>query len=431
METHRKINTIAIVGLQWGDEGKGKIVDCLAEQALHVARFQGGHNAGHTLIIGQNKYILHLIPSGILHPQCQCYIGNGVVIAPDSLIAEINLLNQQGISTQGRLWVAQNATLILPYHLALDAAREGVEGIGTTKRGIGPAHEDKVGRRAVRLYDLYNGNAPALIADNVSYYNHLLAYYNAPPLSADSIIANLDESAQQLAPYLCDDIGDKLQQAQQQGERIMLEGAQGSLLDIEQGTYPYVTSASCLVSASVSGLGVNLSPTPYGIIKSYSTRVGNGPFPTELQDEIGQKIGERGCEFGSTTQRQRRCGWLDIPLIRLTMRHNNCKNLIMTKMDVFDNFGTIKICTAYNLHGKTLSLPPTDRSQLSQCQPIYQEVEGWGQSAGCQNMADLPPAAQNFIAQVEQLCGATIDILSTGADRNDIIYRRPAFASIE
>ncbi len=429
MDSTRKITTAAIIGLQWGDEGKGKIVDCLAEMASHVARFQGGHNAGHTLIVDGKKHVLHLLPSGILHPKAKCYIGNGVVVSPPDLQKEISILEAQGFDILNRLFVASNATLILPYHIALDNAREVKGQIGTTKRGIGPAHEDKIGRRAIRFYDLYNGNCAALLTTNIQYYNHLLAYHGVAPLDEKRIYDDLCQQAEALAPYLCDNIADRLENAKNQQDVILLEGAQGTLLDIEQGTYPYATSASCLVAASVSGLGIDLSPKVFGVIKSYCTRVGNGPFPTELLDDNGKILAERGCEFGSTTQRPRRCGWIDIPLIRHALRLNGCKNLIITKMDVLDTFQEIKICTDYTLNGKTLSLPPADASQLQHCQPIYKTMQGWAPQslADATDIGDLPDAAKQFIATVEELCQAKIDIISTGPDRNATITNNPVF----
>ena len=413
---------VAVVGLQWGDEGKGKIVDLLAADAAHVARFQGGHNAGHTLVIDGQKTTLHLLPSGILQPQSKCYIGNGVVLSPPSFLQEVEKIEKKGVSIYKRLFVSASATLILPYHVALDKARESqTNAIGTTLRGIGPAHEDKVARRALRVYDLYNGQTKAKVRANVDFYNHLLSRYQCPAIDAEKLIEDLQRQAETLHPYVCDNTASLLAEAHKNNDAILLEGAQGALLDIENGTYPFTTSAHCLPSYATIGLGVELTPTVLGVIKSYATRVGKGPFPTELNDDIGEKIAEEGGEFGSTTGRPRRCGWLDIPLLKITMRLCGCKRLAITKLDVFDKLEEIKICTDYELDGKTLSEPPTDPQALARCRPLYETLAAWkGHTvSGVQQEDRLPQAAHAYLNRIKTLTGATIDIISTGAERQE------------
>lgn len=421
---------ITIVGLQWGDEGKGKIVDWLSGQAKHVARFQGGHNAGHSLVYKGRKTVLHLLPSGVLHENTDCYIGSGVVVSLAALLEEINDLRQAGIMLTGRLHVATNAALLLPYHQRLDLARERKNKIGTTGLGIGPAHEDKMGRRALRLYDLYNGCGADKFAENLQFYNDLLAQHGE---AADKDSAMLWEELQlqgeQLRPYLCEDIGCRLLHAKKRGEKILLEGAQGALLDVEHGTYPYVTSASCLATAAVSGLGVDLQSCTVGITKSYCTRVGNGPFPTELHDEVGKILAEAGKEFGSTTGRARRVGWLDIPMLRHAVRINGCRQLIVTKLDILDELESIKVCTAYELDGKQLMLPPADPTRLERCKPVYQTLPGWKgqQTADMTDDAKLPAAAREYLQLIEEYCEIPIAVISTGAERASTITRRGVF----
>ncbi len=429
------MSAFVIVGLQWGDEGKGKIVDLLAANAKHVARFQGGHNAGHTLVINGKKTTLHLIPSGILQAQSKCYIGNGVVLSPKSFLDEVKMAEEQGIDVCERLFVSSSATLILDYHVALDIAREtkhgASEAIGTTLRGIGPAHGDKVARRALRVYDLYNGQLKDKINSNVALYNKLFDHHQEKPsyINADELIETLQQQAVQLRPYVCDDIPTRLVTAYENDEDILLEGAQGALLDVENGTYPFVTSAHCLPSYATIGLGVDLSPTVLGVIKAYSTRVGNGPLPTEINDRVGEIIATAGGEFGSTTGRPRRCGWLDIPMLRKTMRLCGTKRLIITKMDVFDSLEEIKLCTAYELDGKTTHLPPDDSQALIRCQPVYETLAGWKGEvvSGVRQESDLPKNAQNYLARIQHLTGVDIDIISTGAERQDTIIKRHPF----
>ena len=426
------MSAVAIIGLQWGDEGKGKIVDRLAAEAQHVARFQGGHNAGHTLLINDKKIILHLLPAGVLRDTARCYIGNGVVISPPALLDEIRLLAEDGVDLRGRLFIALHAALILPYHVEIDCAREHKNKIGTTKRGIGPAYEDKVGRRALHFYDVLNGCGEHKLADTVSFYNDLLARHleSPPQLQVAKIWDDLCRQTEQLRPYLCDDIGEQLAQAHRRGDNILLEGAQGSMLDIEQGTYPFTTSSSCLASSAPGGLGVELSPQVLGVIKAYCTRVGNGPFPTELNDADGAILSKRGEEFGATTQRARRCGWLDVPLLRHALRVNGCRRMIVTKLDIFDFFENIKVCVEYDLDGARLQLPPADPAALARCRPVYQTLAGWrGKSVKNVTAAEhLPSAARDYLRRLEEWCDASIDIVSTGAERDAAIINKTPFS---
>ena len=425
-----KNNVIVVIGLQWGDEGKGKIVDWLSAKAAHVVRFQGGHNAGHSLVHNGKKTVLHLLPSGILQPQTRCYIGNGVVISPAALLKEIEELQQVGVTLVGRLWVADSATLIFPYHQQIDCVRDKKNKIGTTGRGIGPAHEDKVGRRALRFYDFYNGCGKEKFTECVDFYNYVLARHGAPGLEAEALWEEMQQQVEALRPFLCDDIGAQLHAARKAGENILLEGAQGALLDIEQGTYPYTTSAPCLASAAAGGTGVDLFPHTVGITKSYCTRVGGGPFPTEINDAAGELLATKGEEFGATTGRARRVGWLDIPLLRHTTRVNGCRQLIVTKLDILDDFEQIQVCTAYELDGVERLLPPSDSVQLARCRPIYKTLPGWrGQeTAGVTDVAALPAAAQAYLQLIEELSEVPIVAISTGADREKMISKEKLFA---
>ena len=421
------MSVVAVVGLQWGDEGKGKIVDLLSARARCVARFQGGHNAGHTLVVGGKKTTLHLVPSGALRDNVRCYVGSGVVVSPAALLEEIEGLRAAGFRPDLRVSAA--AALVLPHHIALDRAREKTRNIGTTLRGIGPAHEDKTARRAVRLCDLYNGQAREMIARNVDFCNHILSRADVAPLDADEIWGEVSEQAKALREFICDDVGGELDSARARGENILLEGAQGAMLDIEQGAYPFVTSAGCLASAHAAGLGVELSPTVLGITKAYATRVGSGPFPSELQDGVGEKLAEAGDEFGATTGRPRRCGWLDIPALRRALRMNGCRETAVTKLDVLDGLEEIQICVAYDLDGVRVSETPSDSRALSRCGMICETLPGWpGESAaGARSESDLPENARRYLARIAELTGANIAMVSAGADRDDIIFRRPVF----
>ena len=436
------MSAVAVIGMQWGDEGKGKIVDWLAADAAAVVRFQGGHNAGHTLVVNDKKTALHLLPSGVLHAGVKCFIGGGVVVSPWALLEEIAEIEATGVSVRERLFVDSAAALVLPYHIALDQAREKQRRIGTTLRGIGPAHEDKIARRAIRLYDLYNGEGRDKLAANIALYHHLLAAYpqeDTPPTN-DAAVAevnkmweSLQQTAEKLRPFIIDSVGLHLATAAAKGEHILLEGAQGTLLDIEQGTYPYTTAAQCLAAAAAGGAGVDLRPEVLGIIKAYATRVGGGPFPTELKNAEGEKIAAVGEEVGATTGRGRRCGWLDIPLLRHALRINGCRRLVMTKLDVLDELSDIKLCVSYSLDGKTLATPPADPSALMRCQPIYEDIPSWHSTptAHCDNDENLPAAARRYIARIEELSGAKIDIISTGRERHETIVRRHPFNSAD
>lgn len=429
------MTTLAIIGAQWGDEGKGKIVDWLAANADHVARFQGGHNAGHTIVVGGEKTTLHLLPSGVLHPAAKCYIGNGVVLSMPDLAEEIDLLQKRGMDLRGRLFVSGAASLVLPYHRALDRAREsGKATIGTTLRGIGPAHEDKAGRRAVRFFDCFGAAGEGLVRDNANYYNHLLSYYDADfeTMDGDKIWQSAKQTAESLRPFLCNDIPQQLAAAHERGEKILIEGAQGAMLDIELGTYPFATSAHCSASYAAIGLGVQLSPRVVAVIKGYATRVGGGPFPTEIEGEAGELIARVGAEFGSTTGRARRCGWLDIPMLRGALRANGCRDLIVTKLDVFDALAEIKLCTGYktpNGNGNITPEAPPDSRMLQQCRPVYETLPGWkGQTAAnAATETDLPQNARRFLKRIEELTDAKIAAISTGPDRKAIIPLQDLF----
>ncbi len=423
---------LTVVGAQWGDEGKGKIVDWLAAEADHVARFQGGHNAGHTIVIGGEKTTLHLLPSGVLHPRPKCHIGNGVVLSLPALAEEIRRLRERGIHLRGRLFVSEQAALVLPFHAELDKARERGKGaVGTTLRGIGPAHEDKTGRRALRLRDCFRESGAALFRESARYHDHLLAYYGASPLGgAEKMWDETRALADELREHIRADIPRILQQANENNETILLEGAQGAMLDIELGTYPYATSAHCVAAFAAIGLGAELSPSVVAVIKAYATRVGGGPFPTETAGGEGEQLARDGAEFGSTTGRARRCGWLDIPMLRCALRANGCKRLVVTKLDVLDGAEEIKICVSYRLaDGTVTDEAPADGDTLQECKPIYETLPGWrGERAANANSEEqLPANARAFLQRVEELTGAKIQAISTGADRKTIISRAPLF----
>ena len=426
--------SIVILGSQWGDEGKGKIVDMLMQQASVVARFQGGHNAGHTLVIDGVKTVLRLIPSGILHPHVQCLIGNGVVLSPTALLQEMSELEQRGINVQERLRISEACTLILPYHVALDQAREKAKGkaaLGTTGRGIGPAYEDKAARRALRFADLFN---PELFKEKLTevldYHNFVLQnYHHEQAIDLQKLVDDTLALAAQLAPMKAD-VSAVLAKARTQGKNILFEGAQGSLLDVDHGTYPFVTSSNTVAGASCVGTGFGPRHLDYilGITKAYTTRVGAGPFPTELHDETGKLLAQRGNEFGSVTGRPRRCGWLDIVLLRRTNQLNSFSGLCITKLDVMDELPTVKICTSYKLHAKTITEMPTELADLTACEPVYEEMPGWQQSSvGVEKFSQLPLNAQKYLLRVEELVGVPIDMISTGPDRSQTIVLKHPF----
>ena len=413
---------VCVAGLQWGDEGKGKIVDWLAASARHVARFQGGHNAGHTLVANGKKTALHLLPSGVLHKKARCYIGGGVVVSPGALLEEIAEFQKNGV-LRGRLFVSAAAALVLPYHVLLDKQSEsGKNNIGTTLRGIGPAHEDKTARRALRIYDLYNGAGREKLTAAAALYSRRLQ----TKINAQTMWAELQKQAAKLRPYICEDIGARLAAARARGENILLEGAQGIMLDIEQGTYPYTTSAQCLPAAAAGGIGAELSPEILGVSKAYATRVGNGPFPTELQNGAGALLAKNGEEFGATTGRPRRCGWLDIPMLRHALLVSGCKRIALTKLDVLDCLEEIPVCVNYISAGKKVLTPPADPLALSRCRPVYETQQGWkGKStAGIREYSQLPAAARRYIKRISDLLAVKVDIISTGAARESAVVRR-------
>jgi len=425
---------IVIVGTQWGDEGKGKIVDWITDQAQGVVRFQGGHNAGHTLVIAGKKQVLRLIPSGILRPGVICYVGNGVVLSPSALLQEIAELEAAGVAVRDRLRIAQACTLILPYHVALDQAREAKRGqdkIGTTGRGIGPAYEDKIARRALRVADLGDpGFFRTRLEEVLDFHNFTLEHYlKAKPLALEPILEEALRLGEVIAPMVAD-VPALLYEAMRRGDRLLFEGAQGSMLDVDHGTYPYVTSSNCVAGAAAPGSGVGPKSINYvlGIVKAYTTRVGSGPFPSELHDNIGKHLGQVGQEFGSVTGRPRRCGWLDVAALKRSIEINGVDGLCLTKLDVLDGLSEVKICTHYEVDGKAIDRLPFGAQALSRCVPVYESLAGWQQStAGIRSWDDLPDRARHYLHRVEELAGARIDLVSTGADRQDTIMRHPLF----
>jgi len=417
-----------VIGTQWGDEGKGKIVDWLTEQVSGVVRFQGGHNAGHTLVVNGKKTILRLIPSGILHPKVTCYIGNGVVLSPSALLSEIDELQAGGVNVESRLKISLACPLILPYHVALDQAREAAKGdakIGTTGRGIGPAYEDKVARRAIRLLDLTQPSGlKTKLADVMTLHNFVLEHHlKAPPIPVDQVYQDLMAMAPRLLKMSAD-VPQLLYEVGQRGENLLFEGAQGSLLDIDHGTYPYVTSSNCVAGAAGAGAGVGPSKLHYvlGITKAYATRVGSGPFPTEQVNEIGQGLAKRGNEFGSVTGRPRRCGWFDAAALRRSMQINGVSGLCITKLDVMDGMSEVKLGVGYDTPGGRFDVLPFGADAVAQCTPIYETMPGWsGSTQGVRQWADLPPQAQRYLNRLSEVVGAPIAMVSTGADRDDTI----------
>ena len=425
---------VVILGTQWGDEGKGKIVDLLTDQVSAVVRYQGGHNAGHTLVIDGEKTVLHLIPSGILRDNVMCYIGNGVVLSPEALIREVTGLEARGVPVRERLRISPACPLILPYHVALDQARENARGeakIGTTGRGIGPAYEDKVSRRGLRVGDLFHRERlAAKLGEVLDYHNFVLKnYYKVEPIDFQKTLEEALEFAEWLKP-LVTDVTARLHELRRQGANIMFEGAQGTLLDIDHGTYPYVTSSNTTAGGTSTGSGVGPLYLDYvlGITKAYTTRVGSGPFPTELFDNIGERLAERGHEFGSTTGRARRCGWFDAVILRRAIDINSISGLCLTKLDVLDGLDSIRICVGYRDDTGKLIEAPSDADSYTGLEPVYEEMPGWSESTlGIQSFEELPANAQAYIKRIEELVGAPIDIISTGPDRNETIIQRPIF----
>ncbi|MBK1734821.1 adenylosuccinate synthase [Halorhodospira abdelmalekii] len=428
---------VVVVGTQWGDEGKGKIVDWLTEHAQVVARFQGGHNAGHTLVIDGEQTILHLIPSGILRPEVTCVIGNGVVLSPAALLEEIDALSARGIAAAERLRVSPACPLILPSHIALDKAREKARGkaaIGTTGRGIGPAYEDKAARRGVRLSDLFHRERlAAKLGELLDYHNFILErYYGAATLDFQRVLDEALQHGERLAPLVADS-GALLSSRMQAGHSILFEGAQGTLLDIDHGTYPFVTSSNTCAGAAAAGTGVGPRAVDYvlGITKAYTTRVGHGPFPTELgfDDAMGAYLGERGREFGATTGRQRRCGWLDIVAMRRAVQINSLSGLCITKLDVLDGLEQLRVCVGYRCNGVERDTLPAEVETLAECEPIYEELPGWSEpTSGIEHYEALPASARAYLERIETLIGVPIAVVSTGPDRRETIVRESPFA---
>lgn len=424
---------LVVIGAQWGDEGKGKIVDLLTERVAAVARFQGGHNAGHTLVINGQKTVLSLIPSGILHSGVQCLIGNGVVLSLEALFREADALVQRGIPVYERLRVSPNCALILPSHIALDRARErarGANAIGTTGRGIGPAYEDKVARRAVRVADLFQSERlAARLGEVLEFHNFVLShYFSAETVDYRQLLDDLTAQAERLAPLLTD-VSAQLRSVMRSGGNVMFEGAQGALLDIDVGTYPFVTSSNTI--AGEAAVGTGLGPRDVnkvlGIVKAYTTRVGAGPFPTELFDDVGAHISRVGHEFGAVTGRPRRCGWFDAVALRRAVLHNSISSLGVTKLDVLDGLDTVRICTGYRIDGKVCAEPPLLPHRFDECEPVYEDHPGWSEpTAGITEFGKLPAKARSYLARMEELAEVPIDIVSTGPDRiQTIVLRHP------
>ncbi len=426
---------VVVIGTQWGDEGKGKLVDLLTDHAGAVVRFQGGHNAGHTLVINGKTTILHLIPSGVLRESVQCMIGNGVVLSLEALLEEIELLENSGIPVRNRLKISEACSLILPVHIAVDKAREkarGKKAIGTTGRGIGPAYEDKAARRGLRAGDLLNTEEfSTRLKELADYHNFMLReYYRAEPVDFDQMLASALKLGEQIKPMLTD-VGEELRLLQRQGHHILFEGAQGALLDIDHGTYPYVTSSNTTAGGAATGTGVGPLDIDYvlGITKAYSTRVGNGPFPTELHDAYGDHLGSKGHEFGATTGRKRRTGWFDAVSMRKSAHMNSLSGICLTKLDVLDGLDKIGVCTAYRINGTVTKTAPLGADQYEACEAIIEEMPGWTESTkGITEFSALPDNAKAYIARLEELVGVKVSILSTGPDRNETIVIENPFA---
>jgi adenylosuccinate synthase len=428
---------VVVLGTQWGDEGKGKVVDLLTDKASYVVRYQGGHNAGHTLVIDGEKTVLHLIPSGILRAGVKCIIGNGVVLSPEALMTEIGMLEERGVPAKERLLISEACPLILPYHIALDKARElarGKKAIGTTGRGIGPAYEDKVARRGLRVGDLFN---PVLFKEKLKevleYHNFTLVnYYKVEAVDFDKTYNDAMAVAEILKAMVVD-VTDMLDKARIAGESILFEGAQGTLLDIDHGTYPYVTSSNTTVGGVATGAGFGPCHLDYvlGIVKAYTTRVGSGPFPTELSCEVGNHLGTKGHEFGATTGRERRCGWFDAVAMKRAVQLNSITGFCLTKLDVLDGLKEIKICTGYKLaDGTIVDVPPMAAEGYETATPLYESMPGWSENSfGVTSFDALPVAAQNYIKRLEAITGIPMDIISTGPDRNETMIIRNPFSA--
>ncbi|GAB4117684.1 MAG: adenylosuccinate synthase [Sideroxydans sp.] len=431
---------VVVIGTQWGDEGKGKVVDWLTDHAQGVVRFQGGHNAGHTLVINGEKTVLHLIPSGILREQVKCYIGNGVVLSPSALLKEMDMLEAAGVRVYERLRISEACPLILPYHEALDRAREAAKGagkIGTTGRGIGPAYEDKVARRAIRLQDLFHRKRfAAKLGEVLDYHNFVLKnYFKAETVDFNQTMDAALALAERIQPLVLD-VPRALYEANKGGQNLLFEGAQGALLDIDHGTYPFVTSSNCISGAVCAGAGIGPQSLHYvlGITKAYTTRVGSGPFPTELydaeskQDPIGKMLAEKGHEFGSTTGRARRCGWFDAAALKRSIQINGVSGLCVTKLDVMDGMETVRIGIGYKIDGRVSDILPVGADSLLGCEPVYEDMPGWsGSTVGVRRYEDLPQAARNYLQRIAEICEVPVDMVSTGPDRGETIVLRHPF----
>jgi adenylosuccinate synthase len=425
---------VVVIGTQWGDEGKGKIVDLLTERAAAVARFQGGHNAGHTLVIGGQKTVLSLIPSGILREDSMCLIGNGVVVSLPALLKEADMLVERGVPVFARLKVSPACPLILPSHVSLDRARErarGVNAIGTTGRGIGPAYEDKVSRRALRIADLFQRERlAAKLGEVLDLHNFMLRhYYGADTVDFQQVLDETLAQGERVKP-LVDDVSLLLRNLHRAGKNILFEGAQGALLDVDLGTYPYVTSSNTTAGNAATGTGIGPRAFSYvlGIVKAYTTRVGSGPFPTELFDEYGEHLSRVGHEFGAVTGRRRRTGWFDAVALRRSILHNSVSGLCVTKLDVLDGLDVIRLCTGYRMRGAVSDEPPLLSDHYADCEPVYEDMPGWKESTvGVTQWAELPATAQRYLERIEVLAGVPLDIVSTGAEREHTIVRRHPF----
>lgn len=436
MSNNKIAKNVVVIGTQWGDEGKGKIVDWLTDHAQGVVRFQGGHNAGHTLVIGGQKTALQLIPSGIMREGTACYIGNGVVLSVPDLLREIDKLQANGVEVVSRLKISEACPVILPYHTALDAAREAARGaakIGTTGKGIGPAYEDKVARRAIRVADLLNAERFAeKLKENLDYHNFVLTnYLMAPAVDYQKTLDDTLALVPRIRPMVTD-VSSALYAAHKAGASLLFEGAQGSLLDVDHGTYPFVTSSNCVAGNAAAGTGVGPNMLHYilGITKAYTTRVGSGPFPSELPTDqgVGKHLASVGHEFGTVTGRARRCGWFDAALLKRSVQINGVSGMCLTKLDVLDGVETLKLCTGYKLGGKIVDIFPVGAEEAAMCEAIYEEMPGWSESTvGAKSMEALPENARNYIKRIEALVGVPVDMVSTGPDREETIVLRHPF----
>ena len=427
---------VVVIGAQWGDEGKGKVVDWLTDHAQGVVRFQGGHNAGHTLVVNGRRIVLRLIPSGILRENVACYIGNGVVLSPTALLNEIGELEALGVDVKSRLLISSSCPLILPHHIALDQAREAAKGagkIGTTGRGIGPAYEDKVARRAIRLQDLlHRERFAAKLGEVLDYHNFVLKeYFHAPIVDFQQTLDDTLALTDRIRPMVAD-VPRLLHEAQRAGKNLLFEGAQGTLLDVDHGTYPYVTSSNCVAGAACAGAGIGPHQLHYvlGITKAYTTRVGSGPFPTELDDDIGRLLAQKGNEFGSVTGRPRRCGWFDAAALKRSIQINGISGLCVTKLDVLDGVEALQIGIGYRAGGNAWDILPAGAEALAECEPVYEEIPGWAESTfGATRFDQLPVAAQHYLRRIEEICEVPVAMISTGAEREQTIVRQHPFES--